>query len=218
VDVRLTDSADEAADHAGYWLARRLRDAVRRRGAATVAFSGGTTAPALLTATVEHGVPWEHVTVWQVDERVAPDGHPDRNANHLAVLPKDATVKLMPVTSKDLRRASARYAAGLPDRFDVVELGVGPDGHTASWPPGDPVIDSPRPVDLCEEYQGRVRMTLTPKVVNDARQRLVLVTGKSKAKVIAEWLHGETAAPIGRIRQLSTVVVLDKAAASQLPT
>ena len=107
-------------------------------------------------------VPWEAVDVWQVDERVAPDGHPDRNANQLAGLP--GRHHLMPVTARDLRRAAARYAATLPERFDVVHLGMGPDGHTASWPPGDPVVDSDRPVDLCGEFNGRVRMTLTPPV------------------------------------------------------
>ena len=50
----------------------------------------------------------------------------------------------MPVTAADLDAAAADYAAELPDRFDVVHLGMGPDGHTASWPPGDPVIDSTR--------------------------------------------------------------------------
>lgn len=218
MDVRFAGSQAEAAEHAGEWLARRLREAVRRRGSASVAFSGGSTAPALIASTVAHSVPWAQVTVWQVDERLAPDGHPDRNANQLAILPDEATVKLMPVTAKDLRRAAARYAAGLPDRFDVVHLGVGDDGHTASWPPDDPVIDSTRPVELCGEYQGHVRMTLTPIVVNDARHRLVFVTGKSKARVMADWLLGDTTMPICRVRHWRTVVVLDKAAASRLPT
>ena len=76
-----------------------------------------------------------------------------------------ATHHLMPVTAADLVAAAADYAAGLPDRFDVVHLGMGPDGHTASWPPGDPVIDSAKAVDLSQPYQDHVRMTLTPAVV-----------------------------------------------------
>jgi 6-phosphogluconolactonase/glucosamine-6-phosphate isomerase/deaminase len=218
MDVRLTSSAAEAADHAGDWIARRLRDAVRRRGAAALALSGGSTAPALIAAIVAHGAPWEAVTVWQVDERVAPDLDADRNANQLAELPSAATVRPMPVTSTDLRRAARRYGATLPERFDVVHLGVGPDGHTASWPPGDPVIDSDRPVDLVGEYMGRRRMTLTPAVVNDARARLVFVTGRSKARVVAAWLRGDDSAPISRVRQWRTVVILDRDAASRLPT
>jgi 6-phosphogluconolactonase/glucosamine-6-phosphate isomerase/deaminase len=162
-------------------------------------------------------LPWEDVDVWQVDERVAPDGHPDRNANQLAGL--RGRHHLMPVTAKDLRRAAARYARTLPPRFDVIHLGMGPDGHTASWPPGDPVVDSLRPVDLCGEFNGRVRMTLTPPVVNAARARVVVITGADKASAVAAWLKRHPLAarlPIARVRRSGTVVVLDAAAASQL--
>lgn len=217
MDVRLTDSQAEAATHAGAWLAWRLRDAVRRRGSASVAFSGGSTGPALLNAVMRNDVPWADVTVWQVDERVAPDGDPDRNAAELAVLPDEATIKPMPVTAKDLRRAAGRYAAGLPERFDVVHLGVGDDGHTASWAPGDPVIDCEQPVALSGEYNGHVRMTLTPSVVNAARTRLLYVTGKRKAQVMADWLNGDRSKPVGRVHRTNTIVVLDAGASSGLP-
>ena len=96
---------------------------------------------------------------------------------------------------------------------------MGPDGHTASWPPGDPVIDSTDPVDLSREYQGRVRMTLTPPVVNAARGRVVLITGGDKARPVAAWLEGGASPeelPIARVRRSDTVVVLDPAAASGL--
>jgi 6-phosphogluconolactonase/glucosamine-6-phosphate isomerase/deaminase len=198
-------------------IARRLRRAVRRRGRATLAVSGGSSAPPLLAALHWCVVPWDVVDVWQVDERVAPDGHPDRNANQLAALP--GRHHLMPVTARDLHRAAAQYAATLPDRFDVVHLGMGPDGHTASWPPGDPVVDSARPVDLCGEFNGRVRMTLTPPVVNAARARIVLITGADKAAAVAAWLPRHPLAaglPIARTRRSDTVVVLDAAAAAQL--
>ena len=171
----------------------------------------------MLDALAAHDLPWDAVEVWQVDERVAPDGHPDRNANQLAGFA--GRHHLMPVTAKDLRRAAARYAAGLPPRFDVIHLGMGPDGHTASWPPGDPVIDSVRPVDLCGEFNGRVRMTLTPDVVNAARARIVLITGGDKASAVAAWLKRHPLAarlPISRVRRSGTVVVVDSAAASQL--
>jgi 6-phosphogluconolactonase/glucosamine-6-phosphate isomerase/deaminase len=171
----------------------------------------------MLAALARCVVPWEAVDVWQVDERVAPDGHPDRNANQLAGLP--GRHHLMPVTAVDLRRGAARYAATLPDRFDVVHLGMGPDGHTASWPPGDPVVESDRPVDLCGEFNGRVRMTLTPPVINAAMARLVLVGGADKASAVAAWLQRHPLAarlPIARVRRSGTVVVLDPAAAAQL--
>lgn len=215
MDVRI--EPDPATWAAG-WMARRLRAAVKARGTAAIAVSGGTTAPPMLRALADMpGIAWDAVGVWQVDERVAPDGHPDRNASQLDDLP--GRHHLMPVTAADLRRAARRYAGGLPERFDVVHLGIGPDGHTASWPPGDPVADSERPVDLSGEYQGRVRMTLTPPVVNAARARLVLVTGADKAEPVASFVQHQgdhRTLPALRISRRATVVVLDPAAAQRL--
>jgi 6-phosphogluconolactonase/glucosamine-6-phosphate isomerase/deaminase len=214
MEVRIED---DPAAWAASSIARRLVGAVRRRGSAALAVSGGSTAPHMLAALAAHDLPWDRVDVWQVDERVAPDGHTDRNANQLAGLP--GRHHLMPVTARDLRRAAARYAAALHERFDVVHLGMGPDGHTASWPPGDPVIDSVKPVDLCGEFNGWVRMTLTPPTVNRARSRVVLVTGADKAPAVAAWLnHHPLGArlPISRVARSGTVVVLDSAASAQL--
>jgi 6-phosphogluconolactonase/glucosamine-6-phosphate isomerase/deaminase len=214
MEVRV--EADPAGWAAGS-IARRLRAAVGRGGRACLAVSGGSTALPMLDALAAQDLAWGAVEVWQVDERVAPDRDPDRNANQLAGFP--GSLHLMPVTAKDLRRAAARYAATLPPRFDVIHLGMGPDGHTASWPPGDPVIDSARPVDLCGEFNGRVRMTLTPPVVDAARSRIVLITGGDKASVVAAWLKRHPLAarfPVSRVRHSGTVVVLDAAAASQL--
>ena len=212
MDVRVGD--DPAAITAA-WIARRLTDATRRRGSAALAVSGGSTAPPMLAALAAADVPWDAITVWQVDERVAPDGHPDRNVLQLDGFP--ATVRPMPVTAKDLRAAARRYAARLPERFDVVHLGVGDDGHTASWPPGDPVVDSPRDVDVIPEFNGRPRMTLTPRVVNGARGRVVLVTGATKAGIVARWMLRDPTLPVDRVRRTGTVVVLDHAAARDLP-
>ena len=211
LDIRLVDDPSAAA---AQWLARRLRDAVRRRGSATLAVSGGSTAPPMFDALLACDVPWECTTIWQVDERVAPDGDRDRNAKQLQGLP--SRIQLMPVTSKDLRAAARRYAASLPDRFDVVHLGMGGDGHTASWPPGDPVVDSTRPVEVTGEFNGRRRMTLTPLVVNAARSRLVLTVGSSKAAMVERWMERDAEIPIDRVRRAGTVVFLDQEAASRL--
>jgi 6-phosphogluconolactonase/glucosamine-6-phosphate isomerase/deaminase len=209
MDLRVSD---EPAMVAAVSIARRLRDAHRRRGAATLALSGGSTAPAMIEALLAERVPWEAVTVWQVDERVAPDGHPDRNAGQLAGLP--CTVRLMPVTASDLRAGAARYARTLPVVFDLVHLGVGDDGHTASWPPGNrDVLASGRLVELVPPFNGRNRMTITPHVVNGARARLVLATGAAKRPVIERWLGGDRALPIATVRRTATTVVLDPAAA-----
>jgi 6-phosphogluconolactonase/glucosamine-6-phosphate isomerase/deaminase len=166
----------------------------------------------MIDALLGEHVPWKAVTAWQVDERVAPDGHPDRNAGQLDGLP--CTVRLMPVTARDLRRAAGRYARSLPDRFDVVHLGIGDDGHTASWPPGNcDVLTSDRLVEVVPPFNGRARMTLTPRVVNAARARLVLATGAGKQPVIARWLDGDLTLPIAAVRRTATTVVLDPTAA-----
>ena len=206
---------DDPAADAGRWLARRLRDAVRRRAIATMAVSGGSSAPPMFDALLAQDVPWDAVTVWQVDERVAPDGHPERNAGQLVDLP--CRVELMPVTDDDLDAAAMRYAAGLPDRFDVVHLGLGDDGHTASWPPGHPVIDSDRSCEAIGEFNGFRRMTLTPPVVNAARSRLMLTYGESKAPMVRRWLLGDPSIPVTRLRRTDTWAMLDPAAVSELP-
>lgn len=205
---------DDPAAAAAAWLARRLRDAVRRRGEASIAVSGGSTAPALFAGLLDHDVPWQQVTVWQVDERIAPDGHRARNANQLAPLP--ARVRLMPVTVADLRAGARRYGASLPERLDVVHLGLGDDGHTASWPPGDPVVDSDRPVEVVETFHGYRRMTLTPPVVNHARARLMLTHGDGKAPMLARWLLRDPDLPVDRVRRSGTWTFTDPAGAAEL--
>ena len=199
-------------------IARQLRNAVSRRGAATVAFSGGSTPALMLVALAELPVPWDVTTVFQVDERIAPDGDHDRNATLLDVLrPHRPVIHLMPVTDGDPRAAIGRYADLVPQHLDMVHLGLGDDGHTASWPPGDPVIDDPGVVALSQEYKGRVRMTLTVGVVNAARRRLVLATGAAKASIVERWMLHDVALPVERVGRTNTVVVLDTEAAARLP-
>jgi len=218
MDIHVAPDAAQAATDGAEWVARQLRNAVRRRGTATVAVSGGST-PALMFADLaQMDVPWSAVDVWQVDERVAPDDDPARNAHLLAALPvANSRVHLMAVTVRDQRAAARRYASSLPDRFDVVHLGMGDDGHTASWPPADPVIDCADPVAMSGFYNGFVRMTLTPVVVNAARHRLVLAPGAAKATPMRRWLLEDRSMPIQRVRRTNTLVVIDDAAAAQLP-
>jgi len=221
VDVRVTADAAANAQLVAGLVARRLTSAVRRRGRASLAVSGGSTPRAMFDVLARADVPWEAVHLLQVDERVAPDGDPDRNAvdlvAHLAGplgIPS-SRLHLMPVTSPDLRRAATRYGAlvgGLAP-LDVVHLGVGDDGHTASWPPGDPVVRSARPVEAIGEFNGRRRMTLTPQVVNGARSRVVEVVGAAKQPVVERWLHGDRSLPISHVRRTSTILVVDRAAA-----
>lgn len=212
VAAPLLHVGDDATSACAEAIARHLGDAVADRGRATLAVSGGSTAPPLFAALAACAVDWSRVEVWQVDERVAPDGDPDRNATQLSALP--ARCHLMPVTASDLSAAAADYASSLPDRFDVVHLGMGPDGHTASWPPGDPVIDDASPVGLSLLYQGRIRMTLTPRVVNAAAHRCVFLLGADKAEALADWVTGDGDVPIARVASSDTVVFTDPAAAA----
>jgi 6-phosphogluconolactonase len=225
VELRVADDAAGAACLAAAFVARRLREAVRRRGVASIAVSGGSTPAAMFDALVAEDVPWAAVTVVQVDERIAPDGDPARNAAQLRAHLVDPlarrerrsgpTVHWMPVTVRDLRGGARRYAAVLDALapLDVVHLGLGDDGHTASWPPGDPVVDSTRSVELCGVFNGFARMTLTPGPVNAARCRMVLATGSSKAPVVQRFAARDPALPIDRVRRRGTVLVLDRAAA-----
>lgn len=218
MDIVVAHDPQSAAAEAASWVARQLRNAVTRRGVATIAFSGGSTPALMFAALADLPVPWEATTIFQVDERVAPDGDPDRNAILLDVLrPHLPTIRLMPVTDRRLESARDAYAALLPDRLDVVHLGVGDDGHTASWPPGDPVIEDPGAVAISGEYKGRVRMTLTVHTVNAARRRVVLATGPAKAPIIERWLLHDPTLPVNRVGRGGTFVVLDTQAAARLP-
>jgi 6-phosphogluconolactonase/glucosamine-6-phosphate isomerase/deaminase len=212
VDIVVSDVPAAAA---AARIAFRLRDAVRRRGTASLALSGGTSTPPMIDALVRSDVPWRSVGIWQVDERVAPDGHVDRNARQLEPLAGVAgAVHAMPVMAPDLPVAAARYGTGLPEQFDVIHLGVGTDGHTASWPPDEPAVpSSPAPVELVPMFNGRPRMTLTRRIVNGARCRVVLAVGGAKRPVIERWLLGDPALPITAVRRTGTTTFLDEAAA-----
>jgi 6-phosphogluconolactonase len=192
--------------------------AIAARGRFTFAVSGGHTPWAMFRALADEDPAWEEIGIWQVDERVAPDGDPDRNLTSLIqALPEVVELHPMPVAEDDLDAAAERYAASLPEAFDLVHLGMGDDGHTASLVPGDPVVEmTDRGVALTREYRGRRRMTLTYPVLDRARRVLWLITGEDKAAMLPLLLAGDPSIPAGRVSAEEQLVVADRAAAAEV--
>lgn len=209
--VSVTDPAVFAA-RAAEWVAARATEVVRDRGRFRFAVSGGSTPWAMFDALLSHDVPWEHVQIFQVDERVAPEGDPDRNLTHLrrALGRVPATVFPMAVNDPNLHEAAEYYAGELPERFDLVHLGLGPDGHTASLVPGDPVLEvRDRLVAATAPYQGHRRITLTYPALARADQILWLVTGEEKRPALARLLGGDRSIPAGRVEAARSTVLTD---------
>ena len=220
----------EAVARAGAaFTAEEARAAVAARGRFIVAVSGGRTPWTMLRALADQDVPWPHVHLVQVDERVAPAGHPDRNLTHLresllAHCPlRPEQVHAMPVESAELALAGSQYAAtlqqiaGTPAVLDLAHLGLGPDGHTASLVPGDPVLDvTDADVALTGFYQERRRMTLTYPILDRSRRIVWLVTGAEKAEMLARVRRADRSIPAGRISQHQAIVLADHEAAARL--
>ena len=218
LEVEILADAEAVAERGADLAAAAAQEAVAERGRFTFAVSGGRT-PWTMFAGLYGKMPWERVTIFQVDERVAPDGDPDRNLTHLLrSLPPGgaADVRPMPVWANDLEEAAGLYASALPERLDLVHLGLGPDGHTASLVPGDPVLDvTDRDVAVTCEYQGRRRMTLTYPPLDRARRVLWLVTGEDKADALARLRVGDQSIPAGRVASERAVIVADEASGGE---
>ena len=208
---------DAVARRAADIVAASAREAIETRGRFTFAVSGGRTPWAMFRDLADEDVPWKQVGIWQVDERIAPDGDADRNLTSLLPkIPSEADLRPMPVTEDDLEAAAARYAESLPEVFDLVHLGMGDDGHTASLVPDDPVLDvTDRDVALTGEYRGRRRMTLTYRVLDRSRQVLWLIAGDDKTPMLPRLLAGDPSIPAGRVSTPEQLVVADASAASR---
>jgi 6-phosphogluconolactonase len=216
--VEVLADADAVARRAAEEVAAAAREAIETRGRFTFGVSGGRSPWEMFRELAGEELAWGRVGIWQVDERVAPDGHPDRNLTGLAsIIPAKADVHPMPVTDADLGQAAERYAASLPAAFDLIHLGMGDDGHTASLLPGDPVLEvTDRDVALTGEYRGRRRMTFTYPVLDRARSVLWLIAGEDKAAMLPLLLAGDPSIPAGRVAAVDQLVVADRAAASGL--
>lgn len=231
MDVEVFDNADSVARAAASTIASDARASVAARGRFTMAVSGGQTPWVMLRALATENVPWKDVHVFQIDERIAPVGDPDRNLTHLresllehAPLPPQQ-IYAMPVDSNDLNAAVLEYAetlkkvVGSPAVLDLAHLGLGPDGHTASLVPDDPVLDvSDADVALTGVYMGRRRMTLTFPLINRSRRILWLITGSDKVPMLSRLRTADPTIPAGRISQTQAVIMADRAATGQMDT
>jgi 6-phosphogluconolactonase len=225
MNIEVHADADAVAHKAAEIIAAQARDAVAARGRFIFAVSGGHTPWLMLRHLAGEQVPWEAVHLVQVDERVAPAGHPDRNLTHLReslltrVPMRPEQIHAMPVEVSDLEGGAASYGrslleiAGSPPVLDLVHLGLGPDGHTASLIPGDSVLNvTDADVALTGIYQGRRRMTLTYPIINRSRCILWLVTGSDKAGPLVRLRAADPSIPAGRVRQDQAWVLADRAA------
>jgi 6-phosphogluconolactonase len=220
--TEILDNAGLVASRAASVIAGEARKCVALRGSFILAVSGGKTPWVMLRVLAGEDIPWEKVHILQVDERFAPDGHPDRNLTHLLEslignspgLP--VNIYAMPVGDIDPEKAGDSYAqtiskiAGTPPIIDLVHLGLGTDGHTASLIPGDPVLNvTDRDVATTDIYQGRRRMTLTYPIINRAGKILWVVTGDEKKEMLQRLVAFDSSVPAGRILQKNAIVLTD---------
>jgi 6-phosphogluconolactonase len=228
--IEVLPDADAVAASAAVFIASEAHEVIEARGAFVLAVSGGRTPWVMLRQLAKLDVPWAKFHVVQVDERIAPAGDPDRNLTHLRASLMDlapipaANLHPMPVEAADPEAAAAEYArelerlCGSPMVIDLIHLGLGPDGHTASLVPGDSVLNvTDRDVALTGGlYQKRRRMTLTYPALNRARKLLWVVTGADKPDPLVQLRAADPAIPGGRVDQGRAVVMADAVAAAKL--
>lgn len=219
--VKATIDSGAAATLAAALLARRIKLALASSGRASIAVSGGRTPWRMLQVLAREPLDWANVHVFQVDERWAPDGDPARNLTRLRhCLPGAAMLHPIPIAGAADPAAAARaYAAtlarhcGNPAQLDVIHLGLGDDGHTASLVPGDPVLEvHDHDVAATADYQGHRRVTLTYPLLARCRLALWLVSGSAKVAAVRALLRGDRAIPAARVQAPYQLLVADRAA------
>ena len=219
--LEVLETAGEVHRRGAELMAEAAKGAVAERGRAELAVSGGSDPWPMFSQLEELFGDWDKTDLFQVDERVAPAGSDERNLTHLIEslsIGAQGSIKPMPVTDDDLESAAERYAETLPERLDIAHLGIGPDGHTASLVPGDPVLEvTDRRVAVTSgEYQGVRRMTLTYPEIEQTRSLLWVVTGDSKVDALKKLIAQDPSTPSGRMRpQGDSLILADRAAAPE---
>jgi 6-phosphogluconolactonase len=225
--IDILPDADAVAKAAAGLIAADARAAIAERGLFTFAISGGKTPWVMLRELASEELPWDRVHLFQIDERIAPEGDKDRNLTHLlesfagAPIPRK-NIHPMPVNAADPEQGCAEYAAtlkqwcGNPAVLDLAHLGLGPDGHTASLVPGDPVLEETHHIvaltDPVNLYQNRRRMTLTYPMLNRSRKILWLATGAEKAPMIERLKNADPTIQGGLIKQENAILLADQSA------
>ena len=212
--TRVVADGEAAAEEAARIVEMAAGAAIADRGRFNFAVSGGTTPWRMLELLADSDLNWSRTSLFQVDERIAPTGSTQRNLTHLVLtLPLicQAAIRPMPVGADDLATAASGYEYSLPDRFDLVHLGLGPDGHTASLVPDDPILEvTDRQVAITRgEYQGTRRMSLTYKAIDRARQVMFLVTGDGKEEALEKLIARDPAIPAGRVSNPNVTLITD---------
>ena len=209
--MRVVRAGPDLTEAAAAVLVRSLMDHLRDKRRVSLALSGGRTPWSILSSLARTDLEWNRVDIYQVDERVAPDGDLARNLTvltsaRLELVP--ATADPMPVQGTDLEAAAVRYAAELPEVLDIVHLGLGDDGHTASLVPGDPVLDVvDRRVAVTTPYKGHRRMTLTFPAFERVGSIIWIVAGADKASMVERLLAADPTIPAGRVPQKRAVLI-----------
>jgi 6-phosphogluconolactonase len=219
--LEVLDDAGAVATRGAELIAQASREVAEHGDRFELAASGGHTPWAMYGQLEDQTMDWQWTEVFQTDERVAAAGSEQRNLTHLILslsLEAQMALRPMPVGEPDLEQAAERYANSLPEVFDLIHLGLGPDGHTASLVPGDPVLEvDDRRVAVTEgEYQGTRRMTLTFPELARARRLLWIVTGGEKREALAKLLARDRSIPAGRVESSDSLIVADREAAAQL--
>jgi len=217
--LEILDDPEAVHRHGAELIAEAVRESIGERGSCGIGVSGGLDPWPMFSQLEDHGLDWTKTGIYQVDERVAPPGSDERNLTHLIEslsIGAQGSIKPMPVNDDDLEAAADRYAASLPDALDIAHLGIGPDGHTASLVPGDPVLEvrDRRVAVTAGEYQGVRRMTLTYPELERVRMLLWVVTGEEKVDALRKLIDQDPSTPSGRLRpDGDSLILADRAAA-----